>query len=128
MSKLKKFAPFLLIGSVLIVVLVLLAFIYGPRFRDVSEVGRSIGESVIAIADDFLDGRITATTAQARIDALNVRENIPSNTPNSGDGTIQGRVFLLESTLAGGFDAHNTRERVLEHRNVLARGLGMRAR
>ena len=132
MYKIKRIIPFLFF-----VAFVLLLTACSSEWSDVSDTARNLGEQAIRIADDFIDGEITAPVAHSRLQNLNVAEEIPFDSDvSAADSLIRGRVIGMGSNLtlaatgsgAGSISVSEARERIQEARDFLADGLGLRRR
>jgi len=97
------------------------------RFANASERNINIATRTVEIADDFLDARISAEIARERMEALApIEYGGVDDLANSG---LSANVGLLQTIVRfPSQDATEHWDNVLERRNELAVGLGMRRR
>ena len=113
---------------ILLVVVALFVFVgcSSVPYSNASNHSLSVGERAVAIVDEFLDHSITARDARNQIRAL---PEIDTDAGNSTDFLISAHVFSLGSRLLiAENDSAESYDNVLESRNELAVGLGMRRR
>ena len=97
-----------------------------------SERNINIARQAVGIADEFLDGSITARAAHNRIDELSDIDTTRTSDSraNTDNLLLSTGVLILRTSLndAALTDTTETYDRVMDARNILARRVGMRTR